>query len=335
MRLGKLTNEQLQSAVLAHLRHTREEVVLRPGVGEDCAALNFGNALCVVSCDPITAAQRDLGRLAVQVNCNDAASSGAEPVALLLTLLVPARTQLEEIEQIVRQAQQTAQQLRVEIIGGHTEVTDAVARPVVCATVLAACKHTRLIRASGAKPGDALIMTKTAGIEGTYLLALDFAKRARQILGEDGYRICLQLSEQLSVIQEGTIAARQGATAMHDVTEGGILGAVHELCTASGCGGIVEEEKIPLLPQTRALCTEWMLDPLRLISSGCMLIAAKNGWQMVHALTQKGIEATIIGHTCAKDQGLSIRCTDGQTRPLAPPRTDELYKMYSENDLLI
>lgn len=335
MKLGKLTSEQLQNAVLSHLRHTRNEVVLRPGIGEDCAALNFGNQLCVTSCDPITAAQKDLGRLAVQINCNDAASSGAEPVAMLLTLLVPACTELCQIEAIMHQAQQTAQQLRVEIIGGHTEVTDAVTRPVICATVLAACKHGRLVQTSGAKPGDALILTKTAGLEGTYILAQDFAKRARQILGEADYQACLNLSEQLSVIPEGMIAAKQGATAMHDVTEGGVLGAVHELCTASGCGVTIEEEKIPLLPQTRTLCAQWMLDPLRLISSGCMLIAAPNGWQIVNALTQKGIEATIIGHTCVKGQGMSILCADGQVRPLAPPRTDELYKMYSENDLLV
>jgi hydrogenase maturation factor len=327
MNIGKLTNEQLQQSVLSILRPMRGEVVLRAGIGEDCAALDFGSRLCVVSTDPVTAAQKDLGRLAVHVSCNDAASSGAEPIAMLLTLMAPPKTNIGDIEFIMRQALETAQQMNVEIIGGHTEITDAVTRPILSGTVLAACPREDLVRTSGGKPGDALVMTKTAGLEGTYIIATDFADKALPILGKKDHAACLALESQISVVPEGLLAAKLGAHAMHDVTEGGILGAVHELVTASGTGVLVTEEEIAVLPQTKKLCAALRIDALRLISSGCMLIACPDGEAMKQALTGAGIHACVIGSLCEREEGLFIQCRDGQMRPLGEPRADELFKL--------
>ena len=327
MNIGKLTNEQLQQSVLSMLRPMRREVVLRPGIGEDCAALDFGERLCVVSTDPVTAAQKDLGRLAVHVSCNDAASSGAEPVAMLLTLLAPPKSSVADIEVIMLQAFETAQALNVEIIGGHTEITDGVTRPILSGMVLASCKSDGLIKTSGGQMGDALLLTKTAGLEGTYIMASDFTNRALAVLGQKDLAVCLALKDQISVVPEGLLAARNGVHAMHDVTEGGVLGAVHELCTASGCGVLVEENDIAVLPQTKALCTAFRIDPLRLISSGCLLIACPNGAQMQTILNGCGIQTTCIGRLTHKAEGLRIKCRDGQIRPLGEPRADELYKL--------
>jgi len=310
MKIGKLTNEQLQQSVLSILRPMRSEVLLRPGIGEDCAALSFGDRLCVVSTDPVTAAQKDLGRLAIHISCNDAASSGAEPIALLLTLMAPPRSNVAEIEQIMRQALETAQSLNVEIIGGHTEITDAVTRPVISSTVLAACPRDGLIKSAGGKIGDDLIMTKCAGLEGTYIITSDLAKRAVEILGAKDHAFCLELCKDISVVPEGLLAAKNGAHAMHDVTEGGVLGAIYELCSASGCG-----------------CSALHLDPLRLISSGCMLIACPNGVEMQAVLAQHGIQSSVVGMLTHKAEGLRIMCRDGQIRPIGEPRTDELYKL--------
>jgi len=328
MNIGKLTNEQLWQSVLSMLRPLRREVVLRPGIGEDCAAIDFGDRLCVVSTDPITAAQKDLGRLAVHVSCNDAASSGAEPIAMLLTLLAPPQSNLADIESIMAQAYETAKELNVEIVGGHTEITDGVVRPILSGTVLASCPNGYLVRSSGGQPGDALVMTKTAGLEGTYIIASDFRQKALAILGTvKDLDTCLSLKNRISVLSEGLIAAKNGARAMHDVTEGGVLGAVHELCTASGCGILVEENDIAVLPQTKTLCAAFRIDPLRLISSGCMLIVCQDGEGMVTTLRERGIAASEIGRLTSRDEGLRIQCRDGQVRPLGEPREDELYKL--------
>ena len=331
MNIGKLTNEQLQQSVLSMLRPLRGEVVLRPGVGEDCAALDLGNNLCVVSTDPITASKKDLGRLVVHVCCNDAASSGGEPIALLLTLLVPPTSTIHDIENIMLQAYETAKQMRVEIIGGHTEITDGVTRPLVSGMVLASCPRGGLVRSSGGQVGDALVMTKTAGLEGSYIIASDYPQRALDVFGKQGLEACLALKDSISVLPEGLAAARNGAHAMHDVTEGGVLGAVHEMCTASGCGVLIEEMDIPILPETKELCTALRLDPLRLISSGCMLIACADGDGMQAVLKGIGVPSARIGRLAYKADGMRIRCRDGQTRPLGLPREDELYKLTSRH----
>ena len=192
---------------------------------------------------------------------------------------------------------------------------------------MAKCPSNGLIRTAGGKIGDELILTKSAGIEGTFIIASDFQKKAVEILGARDHALCLELSKQISVVPEGLLAAHNGAHAMHDVTEGGVLGAAYELCEASGCGVLLEENDIKVLPQTKALCAALRLDPLRLISSGCMLIACPDGKDMQQVLTRHGIESSIIGLLTHRSEGLRIMCRDGQIRPMGEPRVDEIYKL--------
>lgn len=326
MKIGKLTTEQLEQSVFSKLKPVRDEVVLRPGVGEDCGALRLGANLCVVSTDPITAAGKEMGRLLVHVCCNDVAACGAEPVGLLISLMAPPETKQEKIDAIMQQISETAEQLQVEILGGHTEITDAVTRMVASGTVIGSCPDGRLVTTGGAKPGDDLVLTKWAGLEGTLIMASDYDTPVIQQVGMDGYQQCLALNQSLSAVTDGVTAAQSGAHAMHDVTEGGVLGAVYELCRASGCGVYLIEKNIPVLPETDRLCHAFTLDPMRLISSGCMLIAAENGKKMVRDLQAKNVPAAIIGQLKWADSGMKIQCADGMTREMAPPGPDELYR---------
>ena len=321
MRLGKLDNETLNKIVLSKLKHVRSEVVCSPSVGVDCAAVDMGGRLAVLSTDPITSAVKNIGRLTVQVSCNDAAAAGAEPIGLLVTLLAPPSVTIEELDAVTDELSQTAALEHVEILGGHTEITDSVTRIVTCATVLAKAGERGVITPGGMKEGDSLILTKHAGLEGASIIASEFQERLHGVAQDELMTAC-GFVERVSVVKEGLLAAAFGATAMHDVTEGGVLGAAWEMAYAAGCGVVIDPAKIPVHPVTKKLCKELSLDPLRLISSGCMLIASASGEALVEKLAEAGVEAAIIGYAHGKD----ARLVDGTS--IAPPEADELYKLF-------
>ena len=320
MKLGKLDNDTLERLILSRFQKTRPESFGAPRIGMDYAMLDFEGDLIVTSCDPITSADaKHIGALSVHVNCNDAAAGGAEPVALLVTLLLPPEATEETVAMIAEDLESAAVLAGVDIIGGHTEVTDAVTRVTTCTTVLARTPKAKTL--CGAKPGDAIVMTKWAGLEGTMLIASDHADRL------DGVPASLverakALSKFLSVVPESRIAVRCGAHAMHDVTEGGVLGAVWELAAQTHCGATVDQSAIPVLPETEAIANACGLDPYRLMASGSMLIACENGDRMVEALQNAGIPAAVIGRITERDFAFS----DGS--PLDPPGTDELYRLF-------
>jgi hydrogenase expression/formation protein HypE len=324
--VGKLTNEQLKDIILSGIAPLREDVVLRPGIGVDCGAIRAGGRVCVFSTDPITAASRDAGRLAVHVSLNDVAAAGAEPVGLLLTVMAPPGEEPKRLGELVRQAQEEAAALGVEILGGHTEFTDAVTRTVLCTTAIGLSPEDgRVFSSAGARPGDELVLTKWAGMEGTAIIASDRPEFARKHLTEKEMTFARDLARQISVVPEGMLAAKLSVTAMHDVTEGGVLGAAWEMAEASGYGVEIDGDFVPLLDVTKKLCAAGGLNPYRLISSGCMLMAAVSGKQVVKALAAKGIQAAVIGKFVT---GGNTFISNGEAKPLEPPESDELYKMF-------
>jgi len=322
LRLGKLDNDDLDRLVLKKFRRVRPESLSSPTIGQDCAVVDIGSDLLVLSCDPITSASvAHLGRLTVHVSCNDAAAAGAEPVGLLVTLLMPPSGTMEQIAQIADDLSAAAQLANVDILGGHTEVTDAVTRAVTSATVVARQSRKRTMR--GMRPGDEIVMTKYAAVEGTTILAEDFAYRLRSVPVEL-MQAARTLTGSLSIVTESKIAMRHGATAMHDVTEGGVLGASWELGFANGCSVEIDTTKIPVREETRALCAALSLDPLRLIGSGSLLIACKDGEALCAALVENGIPAAVIGRAIKGSQSF----VDGEL--LGEPHADELYRLYAQ-----
>ena len=320
MKLGKLDNDTLERLILDRFRHTRPESFGAPRIGMDCAMLDFDGDLIVCSCDPITSADaKHVGALSVHVNCNDAAAGSAEPVALLVTLLLPPSETEETVSMIAKDLQQAAELAGVDIIGGHTEVTDAVTRVTTCTTVIARTPKAK--RLSGAKVGDAIVMTKWAGLEGAMLIASDHADRLAAVPA-DMIERARTLSRYLSVVPESRIAQNFGAHAMHDVTEGGVLGAVWELVMQERLGAVVDRDAIPMLPEIKTVAEAVGLDPCRLMASGSMLIACENGVEMVKALHDAGIPAAVIGRVTERD----FRFADGS--PLDPPGADELYRLF-------
>lgn len=329
MRAGKVAPDLLARLVYPHLGH-RPDVVRRAGIGEDCAVLDFGEWAAVVTCDPITTAREHLGRLAVHVACNDLATSGAEPVALLLTLLLREGATPDALESIMTEAGQTAASLGVEIVGGHTEVTPGIDRTIAVVTAIGKARKGTVISGSGARAHDAVILTKGAGIEGTAILASDLADLLAPALGEGVLTRARALVKRLSVVPEGKVASRNGATAMHDVTEGGVLAGAWELAEASGLGIVLRADDVPVLPETTAICNELDLDPLALLSSGAMLICTADPRRLLRALADTGIPAADIGVMAERDRTLLRK---GRAQPLVPPPRDEIYQALEQQKL--
>ncbi|MDR2296139.1 MAG: AIR synthase family protein [Clostridiales Family XIII bacterium] len=329
LKTGKLDNKLLEEIVFRHIRHRRPEVLTRPGVGEDCAVVDFGPYECVLSTDPITAASAQAGLLAIHVSCNDIASNGVAPLGVMLAVLLPEGTKEEEIREIMRRAAEAAEELEVEIIGGHTEITAAVTKPVIISTAIGRAEKGASQSAKDMRPGDFLLLTKQAGMEGTGILAHDCERRIAHALSEAELREAKSMLSRVSVVREGVIAGRIGTAGMHDVTEGGVLGAVWEMCEISGTGAELWEDAIPVAAVTRRICERLGIDGLRLISSGSMLIAARPAKKdaLLSAVRAAGVEIACIGVVKARDAGVCMIRRDGARLPVDPPDTDEIYKV--------
>lgn len=326
MRAGKLSAAALRERIFPHLGR-RGDVLVHAGVGQDCAVLDFGPSVCVATTDPITGAGEHLGRLAVHVACNDLATTGAEPVGLLITLLLAEATAETDLDRFVREAAPAARALGVEIVGGHTEVTPGVERSIVVITAIGRAPRHGFVSSGGGRPGNALVMTKSAGIEGTAILASDLAGRLRSAVGDETLARARAFIERVSVVPEGLIAARCGATAMHDVTEGGVLTGAWEIAEASKCGVRLEADVVPVAPETQAICRALGADPLALISSGAMLIAIPDPAPLLADLGRAGIPATSIGRLITGD---SVVVRDGVGSVLVPPDRDELWRLLEQ-----
>jgi hydrogenase maturation factor len=322
--IGKVPPDLLNRLVYPHLGAQRADVLVHAQLGEDCAMIEFGDEVAVLTTDPITGAGPDLGWYAVFIATNDLAATGADPVALVVTLLLPPDDAAGDLERVMRDASAAALQLGVEIVGGHSEVTRGIDRPVIVVTALGRARKDRVLRSGGARPGDALLLTKGAGIEGTSILATVLEDRLKPALGESVVARAQAYREQISVLPEARAAVQAGARAMHDVTEGGVLGAAYEIAAASRIGVHLDASRVPILPETTAICAFLGIDPLGLIGSGALLVATPDASRTAGAIVGAGIAAAEIGRFVPSDR-LLIRETEAM--PLAPPTRDELWRI--------
>lgn len=327
---GKLSAALLQTEILSRTGRHRPEVLVRAGIGLDSAAIDLGGDLVVLSTDPITGAAGDAGYWAVHICCNDIAVYAAEPVALLLTVLLPEGSSEDDLRDLARSAHRAAEELGIEIAGGHTEITPAVTTAVLSATAVGRVSRQRLVTPAGAQVGDELILTKAAGLEGTAILAETFSARLRQAgMPDDTLQEAIDLRWQLSVVPDARAARDAGPTAMHDPTEGGVLGAAYELAEAAGLGFVIREGTVPVEPVTRELARVLGFDPLILISSGALMLTVPpdKSRTLLEALAAASISAAVIGEMTEPDQGRLLVRADGQTETVADTPRDELWRL--------
>ncbi len=332
---GKLPPDVLQALLDKHA--TRDpRVVVGPRVGEDAAVIDLGDRYLLATADPITFATDEIGWYALHVNANDIAVRGARPRWFLATLLLPAGSTTDEsAAALFAQLAEACETLEVALVGGHTEVTPAVDRPVIAGTMLGEVARDRLVTTAGARVGDAVVMTKGVPLEGAAILAREkeaealargvppaLIRRAKALLRAPG----------LSVLPEAEIACELATVhAMHDPTEGGIATALHELAAAAGVGVRIDRDRITVLPEGRALCEAFGLDPLGTLASGALLLALAPGdaGVVIHALAREAIDCHYIGQVVPAAQGVTL--TDGTRQwPLPVFARDEIARLFEE-----
>jgi hydrogenase expression/formation protein HypE len=334
--VGKLPVEQLRS-LLAHLPKGDPRLVVGPQIGEDAAVIDAGNRYVVVATDPVTFATEHIGRYAVHVNANDVAVLGARPLWFFLVMLLPEnRATAELTETIMADVRTTCERLEITLAGGHTEITQALDRPILVGQMVGEVAPSRLVRKTRVAPGDLILLTHGVAIEGTAILAREKAERLRgQVDADLLARAARFLIEPgISVVGAALAAAEIGDAvhAMHDPTEGGLAAGLCELVAPAGVGLRVIREQIPVFPETEAICGTLGLDPLKLIASGALLMAvAREATGAVRkAIEAVGVPVALIGEVRASREGIAI-VTNGVEEPLNPPDRDEIARAFESS----
>jgi hydrogenase maturation factor len=333
LRAGKLPPDLLASFI-ADLTPADKRLLLGPGVGEDAAFVSFGSRTLIAKSDPITFATDRIGWYAIQVNANDIAASGGTPKWFLGTLLLPENEPASTACDIFKQLNDAATELGITLIGGHTEITVGLPRPIIAGTMLGEAAPSETVKTSSAEPGDAIILTSGIAIEGTAIIARESKSDLLQagISERDIANAATFLdSPGISIVKAAQAATATGqVTAMHDPTEGGLAGALDEMAQASNTGISIDDNQVHIYPETHAICRALSLDPWGLIASGALLITSKQAGseKIVNALATAGISASIIGTITDPAKGL-IRIVAGSPQPIPTFERDEIARLYS------
>ncbi len=325
---GKIPIDILKEVVFKNLGAPRNEVLLGPAAGIDGAVLDFGNKNVVVSMDPITGAVERIGWEAININANDVATFGVEPAFFFSCIMLPEGADSKIVETISSQMHKAAKELGIAIVGGHCESTPGLTNPIVVGCIMGLTEKGKYVTAAGAKTADKLILTKSAGIEGTAILATDRQAQLSKIFNPEILESAKDFYNQISVVKDALTAYRIGGVhAMHDPTEGGVLNGIHEMADASNLGVSVFEERITVEPETSKICRFYEIDPLQLISSGALLIAAEPlaANKIVDTLCQQHIYADIIGEFNANPSKRIFIRKDDSAEMLPRPVSDHLW----------
>jgi hydrogenase expression/formation protein HypE len=325
---GKVPTKVLEEIVFRNLGAKRGDVVLSSSIGEDAAIVQAGNQLLAVSSDPITGAEEWLGWLAVHVSANDVATRGVQPRWFNSIILLPKNSTSELVEKICTQMDKAASQLNVAIVGGHCEVTPGIEHPIVTGCAIGVAEEGKYVTCGGARIGDQIILTKGTGIEGTAILASDRRAELLQFFDENFLNRAENFFEKISVVKDALTAFRTGGvSAMHDPTEGGVAGGLHELADAANIGFNVHEENILVPEETRKICAHFNVDPLQLISSGSLLIVAEESKteEIISSLSKNGVQASVIGEVTEPSLGRNLVTKAGEKTRLVRPVSDHLW----------
>lgn len=331
MRNGKVSENVLKRSVLGQIEKSetgKNQVICGAGVGTDCAVMSFGeNEETVISTNPVSAPIDIVGARGVHRALNNLAAAGAEAVSVLIAVMLPADTEEKELQEVMRQAGSVCGRYNVRIIGGHTEVMTDIRRPVLTVTGVGKRKKQDLSELRKVKPGQAVIVSKWIGLEGTSLIAREYKEElcarypVRMIEEAEAFE------RFISVLPEAAAALKSGVCGMHDVSQGGIFAALWEMAEGAGVGLEIDLNKLPVRQETIEICEFYDLNPYELLSGGSLLMTADDGIGLVSALEREGVPAVIVGKTTAGND--RVLFNGEEKRFLEPPKADQIYKMYT------
>ena len=324
--IGKIPPETLARTVYPHVGKRNPRLLLGPGIGRDIAAIR-NNPVLVLTTDPITGTSSQIGEHSVYINANDIATAGAKPIWYLCTILLPHGSTEKTLSDIMSGIDRAARILGITLARGHTETTRGIDRPIIAGFMVGE-KRGRLLRAEDVRIGDMILLTKTAGLEGTAILASDYSARLRQVPRKILVR-ARRLRGQISIVEEAiSLSKIRDVRVMHDPTEGGVLNACWEIGEASRLGVEVWADKIPVGEETRIICSNLKLDPLKLMSSGCLLavVAPRSVDKAIGSLRKHRTRVSIIGMMTSPSDGRKFS-REGKRADLRPVSRDELYKL--------
>ena len=335
MRVGKLSVNALKRSVLRQLNTTREEVMNGAGVGEDCAIFAFSDDAMTVSCmqEAAVAVMADIGarrsaeeRTMAQLihKCaNNLAVRGAEPIAALITILLTEATEETVLKELMAEAERVCGSLHIQIAGGQTRITKAAAMPYAVVTGIGKLSPKIHNSLSGAKPGQDVVVSKWIGLEGTAFLAKNHKEKLSERYPAYLVEKAAGFDRYLSIIPEAAVAVKSGVCAMHDVSEGGIFGALWELAERAGVGLTVDLKKLPLRQETVEVCECCNVNPYELLSGGSLIMTSEDGAALTEALKAEGIPAVTVGKVTDSNDRLLVN--GDEIRYMDRPRCDEIY----------
>jgi len=327
MRLGKLSDSILKRTVLKQIKNRRSEVLCGAGIGEDCAIFALSGDKFATSVVEYTVKDRQDMIRAIYKSTNNLATAGAEPVAVMLSVILPERASEEKLKKLMDGAAQAARELNIQIAGGHTTVSKYVSEKLAVVTAYGLYKEDcslKLLTTKGAKPGQDIVISKWIGLEGTAILAN--RKKEEMLARYPEYLIdeAASFDKYLSVIPEAATAMKSGVCVMHDASEGGIMATLWELAESSGVGLSIDMKKLPIRQETVEVCEFCDVNPYELLSGGCLVMTTEDGNALAQVLLQQDIPAVVVGKIT--DSNDRIIVNGEEKRYLDKPKTDEIYR---------
>ncbi|MBO5209965.1 MAG: AIR synthase family protein [Lachnospiraceae bacterium] len=326
MKNGKVSESVLVRSILKRIKTKREEILCGAGIGTDCAILSFSKEDdFVLSANPVSAPMEDVSVYGIHKAVNNVAVTGAEPVGVMLSCMLPEGCEEKDLQTMMSRADALCQTLNIQIMGGHTELTKAVCEPIVTVTGVGRKKRDNLPDIRAVKAGQDVVVSKWIGLEGTVRVAKEHKDALLTRYPERMIDEAMEFEQFLSIVPEAATALKSGVCGMHDVSQGGIFAALWELAQRAGVGLEIDLKKLPVRQETIEICEFFDLNPYELLSGGSLLVTAEDGTGLVAALEREGIPAVIVGKTT--DGNDRVLFNEDEKRFLEPPKPDSFYQL--------
>ena len=335
-KIGKIDLKTFEEFLQKRLGAPSDKVIVPPLTGVDAGVVDIGDGkVMIVAEDPIfTAPKQSLkmfGWYTAHIGASDVAVMGVKPQFMTYSLLMPPATKDEELKEIVDSIHEASKELGISIVGGHTGYYPMVLSPLIGGiTVFSIVDKDSYVTPAGAKPGNDVIITKGPAVEAVGILSVLYEEKLLETQPKELVEKAKALCKQMTVVKDALTAMDAGGvTAMHDATEGGVIGGLFEVAAASAVGMEVDESKFVYPEEIKMVCEELKMDPVAAIAEGTLLITCEpeSSQDILDALKKEGIDASIVGKVTEGDKR-TMKRLNGETVDLEIPEQDPFWPVF-------